>query len=65
MIVVVSKRFRSREIVVDIGVVFGDGFAMRLHRHNSVWGAGTMLLRRVSFGVNTDEIEVGSVDFGE
>lgn len=65
MIVVVSKRFRSREIVVDIGVVFGDSFAMRLHRHNSVCGAGTMLLRRVSFGVNTDEIEVGSVDFGE
>lgn len=65
MVVVVSKRFRSREIVVDIGVVFGDGFAMRLHRHDSVWGAGTMFLWRISFSVDGDEIEIGSIDFGE
>lgn len=66
MIVTVSKRFGVREIDVDIGVVFCGGFAMRLHRHDSVCCAtGTVLLWRVCFSVYGDEIDACVVDFME
>jgi len=41
-------------------LVFGDGFALRLHRNDAICGgAGTVLLRQVCFSVDSDEI----VDF--